>query len=320
MTNPGDSSPPHSQPDFWDLLACPACKARLDRTDTGAVCRGCGTRYDSGPNGQLDLRLKGPATVNLEVVLNGLDSSEIDAAGNVSPFDHHPAPEVDFTGVSLPTRLKTTLLSHFPRARTPGAFMLDLGCGAAIHRQVCELSGFHYVGLDYREKDATLLGDAHALPFADASFEFILSIAVLEHLRYPYLGLREAFRVLKPGGRFIGTVAFMEPLHDASFYHHSHLGLYYGLRQAGFVVTTLGPNADWLALRALAEMTLFPKLPQALSRVLVKPLDLLHRAWWKVGETLIKSKGARESIRLTSTAGSFSFVAEKPAPAQESAA
>ena len=45
-----------------------------------------------------------------------------------------------------------------------------------------------------------LFGDALALPFADASFDVVLSGGLLEHFREPGAVVREMARVLRPGG------------------------------------------------------------------------------------------------------------------------
>ncbi len=50
--------------------------------------------------------------------------------------------------------------------------------------------------------------DIMDLSFADASFDVYLSCDVLEHIPEPDKALREASRVLRPGGWFMGTVPF----------------------------------------------------------------------------------------------------------------
>ena len=124
---------------------------------------------------------------------------------------------------------------------------------------------------------ALVLADAHCLPFEDQSFDFVLSIAVLEHVRYPLVFMREVARVLRPGGTFVGTVAFLEPFHGRSYYHHTHLGLIDGLANAPLERMALGPVRKWPALRALGEMALFPPLPAPLTRALVSPIQAMHR-------------------------------------------
>jgi SAM-dependent methyltransferase len=303
--------------EVWRRLACPRCGGQLSRQDGGAHCAGCGEAFTRNGAGQLDLRLRGDKTCRLDVELRG--SAAPPLAGGMS-FERLPRrsdPEVDVTRVNGPCHLPQDLRGWLPRARGSGgpgggrAMALDLGCGAPVHREVCELAGFEYVGLDYGAPEAMVLGDAQALPFAGDSFDLILSIAVLEHVPFPLLMMREAYRALAPGGTFLGTVAFLEPFHQDSYYHHTHLGLLNALQFAGFAVERIAPTGGWSGLEAQANMGLFPGSPRWLSKALVWPLLTLHQLWWRAGRLF--DPAATDSRRMLKNSGALIFLARKPA-------
>ena len=56
-----------------------------------------------------------------------------------------------------------------------------------------------------------VVGDAEKLPFADASFDVLFSIGLLEHMSDPSTTLREQVRVLASGGAFFGYVVPHRP-------------------------------------------------------------------------------------------------------------
>ena len=97
----------------------------------------------------------------------------------------------------------------------PGRRVLDVGCRyGALTRAY--LKGNHVVGIDVDRlalDDAARLGietqwvDAEeGLPFEDGSFDVVVAGELLEHVRDPAALVREARRVLRPGGTFVGSV------------------------------------------------------------------------------------------------------------------
>ena len=112
------------------------------------------------------------------------------------------------------------------------ARVLDLGCGGghvsfAVAPHVGEVVAYDLsaemlavVAKAARERGfgnlSTQQGVAEKLPFAAASFDFVFSRYSAHHWRDLDLGLREAARVLKPGGAaaFVDTVAPGQPLLD----------------------------------------------------------------------------------------------------------
>jgi SAM-dependent methyltransferase len=292
----------------WQVLACPHCGAGVSPTSEGARCSDCDKRFPGSHGKPLDLRLTAPKKFTVEFELG----TPLLAQGfEFACVDGNPDPQVDFSSKSTPWKLPPNLLSHFPKAQSTASLALDLGCGDGLHRAACEQAGFQWIGLDFSDEQALIRGDAHALPLKNGSIEFVLSIAVLEHIQFPFVVAREVLRVLKPGGLYIGTVAFLEPFHGNSFYHHTHLATYNTLRSAGFIVEQVGPNRTWSGLRAQASMSgLFPKMPAAVSRAVVFPLELLHKLWWRLGA--IVNPKANEITRLLTNTGALEFIAHKP--------
>lgn len=93
------------------------------------------------------------------------------------------------------------------------ALFLDLGAGLRYSYQT------NVVNADIHpwvSTDVICIGED--LPFADAQFDHVLCLAVLEHTRRPWDVAREIHRVLKPGGTVLVDYPFLQPVHG--YPHH----------------------------------------------------------------------------------------------------
>ena len=94
---------------------------------------------------------------------------------------------------------------------TPESVLLDLGCGRTGGIERFWRQARIAVGVDpdlgslvaRGEGMAVLQGGGEHLPFADASFDMVVSVWVLEHLETPENVFAEVWRVLRPGGHFV---------------------------------------------------------------------------------------------------------------------
>jgi SAM-dependent methyltransferase len=128
-----------------------------------------------------------------------------------------------------------------------GMKMLDAGSGnraEQIFREPILATGAALTTCDAKANDGVdHVVDLHALPFGDAEFDALISIQVLEHIRYPDRVCAEFFRVLKPGGIAVVTVPqITHTLTDGTpphYFNFTRYGLETCLTDAGFKTIAL---------------------------------------------------------------------------------
>lgn len=153
------------------------------------------------------------------------------------------------------------------------AIVVDLGGGRR------QLPDPRYLNLEYaRLAEPDLLGDGLALPFRDATIDFVYTSGVLEHVRDPLRMGSEIRRVLKPGGRVLAGAAFFQPVHNEGqhFFNMTPHGIelvFEGLRKVstwwsndfGGMIATLVRDTRLARVASAEDITMFVALAQKLG-------------------------------------------------------
>lgn len=115
-----------------------------------------------------------------------------------------------YDGFAAATRLFVDPLLQAAGARF-GARVLDVACGPGIASAQATMTGGRVTGVDFspemvreaRTRHPAIvfqMADAEQLPFADASFDAVISNFGIHHFEHPERAIAEARRVLVPGG------------------------------------------------------------------------------------------------------------------------
>jgi glycosyltransferase involved in cell wall biosynthesis/SAM-dependent methyltransferase len=208
--------------------------------------------------------------------------------------------------------------------------VLELGCGAGYDAATILGAGARYVGIDLADanpprarrhlegighRPRLLQGDAERLPFGPELFDVVFSNGVLHHTPDMHAAFREAYRVLRPGGRFfvvlyhrdsifywLSTVlcdwvlraeflrmslADRRSLIESTNSDARPLVNVYGKGEVGRLLRDAGFAVDDLCVRKLVVED-FPgrfRLPKLWRRLPGPAIDLLGRAfgWYVVG-------------------------------------
>jgi len=183
-------------------------------------------------------------------------------------------------------RVLLSLLRRYgpePRAAGVPLRLLDMGCGtgitldrlsrsAALDSYGVDLEGAALSFCQARGLTRLARASVTALPFADATFDAVTALDVVEHVEDDVRALSEAARVLRPGGVAFVTVpahSWLWSDHDRALHHQRRYGraqLDERLRAAGLV-----PERLSFYNTALFPVVALVRLAQRLRRFVRAP-------------------------------------------------
>jgi ubiquinone/menaquinone biosynthesis C-methylase UbiE len=185
------------------------------------------------------------------------------------PDVHQWGTAPDFQGPRHDLR-ESLLLDEF-LAANPGLHVLDVGAGSGTFTNRLSAKGFDVTSTDVtdealgvlraRVSGAVVRADATSLPFSPGSFDAVVFGEVLEHVEDDAGALREAARVLRPGGVLALTVPRNPAWYSNSDRWAGHVRRYrreellHRVATAGFEITAC--KAWGFPISALFHRTVF---------------------------------------------------------------
>ncbi|MFH1369604.1 MAG: class I SAM-dependent methyltransferase [Elusimicrobiota bacterium] len=139
-------------------------------------------------------------------------------------YDEKQRPYTDY-----PARLCNYLINAFNIKK--GSKFLEAGCGRGEHLRHFKDAGLDVSGIDIVESAAKYQPDLsikicdiekEGIPFGDSVFDVVYSKSFIEHLYYPEKYMKEAYRILKPGGIMLTLVPDWEANYKIYFDDYSH--------------------------------------------------------------------------------------------------
>jgi len=110
--------------------------------------------------------------------------------------------------------------------------LLEPGCGRGEHLRLFRDLGLDVYGMDISPEAQSLASDLNIslcdldsqdMPYPDNYFDVVYSKSFLEHIREPSVFLKEAMRVLKPGGLLLSMVPDWESQHKTFYDDYTHI-------------------------------------------------------------------------------------------------
>lgn len=145
-----------------------------------------------------------------DLIGSGLSFKQCELSGWDAKAQYYDEHAGEITQKAVPLLLQEAAVK-------PGSVLLDVACGPGYIAGNATKQGVVATGVDFApgmvaeaQKNFPTTdfyqGDAEALAFEDQHFDSVVCSFGLLHLAHPEKAVAEAYRILKPGGRYVFTV------------------------------------------------------------------------------------------------------------------
>ncbi len=211
-------------------------------------------------------------------------------------------------GTSAPQRLMSKLILLHPGWKAssdlsvmllpacPGKRLLEVGCGAGQQLKIMKELGWQVEGADRdpsavehaRSKGLEVKhGTPEEIKYPDGYFGAIISNHVIEHVYDPVSLLREFYRILEPGGKFVMITPNIESLGSRVFKHADVMFM-----DSPRHLFVFSPGS----LKRMAEIAGFNKLQVMTSVRHAAPLYLANKAIERTGYYVLRNPGLLDRL------------------------
>jgi len=210
-------------------LACPSCKMPVGHDASGISCKNSTCNLSGKPFkiiGEIPVLIDFEKSVFSLDNITSLKESIFGKGSAIMAFLTKilPSLSLNVKGANNITTMRKLLLenNYCPRVLVIGGGELGVGMESIVNDpQIDKAEMDVYVG-----SRTNVIGDAHDIPFVDATFDGVIIQAVLQHVLDPWRVVAEIYRVLKLGGLVYSETAFMQSVRMGrfDFTRFTHLG------------------------------------------------------------------------------------------------
>ena len=214
-------------------------------------------------------------------------------------YDDKLRPYTDY-----PSKLARLLFNKYEMYQ--GQTLLEPGCGRGEILKCFRDLGMQVKGSDLSPETVAFLPDIEiqicdvendGLPYPDNSFDVIYTKSFLEHFYYPERFIKDALRVLKPGGLLLNLVPDWEANYRKYFDHYTHRTPFTAVSLRDITLIHGFENVEVIKFRQLPILWRFPLLNSLCFLIApFVPLRTKGKMRW-VRETMLIGTGRKPVSR-----------------------